>query len=339
MKEFAKAVMNFQEPVTQALQKVILTMPKSVQKIAEYALLSGGKRLRPCLTLIWYDMLKGANSIQHSTFSVYDSAIVLEMFHVASLLHDDVLDDADLRRGKESAHLKFGIRPCLLAGDALLATGNKLMAEFQNVALMNVISDALLKTANGEIEEIELAGKIPNHEQEYLSVIEGKTAWIIRSACLVGAIMAGASKEDQEKAAHYGLNLGMAFQIVDDALDFSDESIIGKPAGGDLRERKCTPPIFMYLQALAQEEKQKFIEKFSVLPSPIFEQQKQDKQGFTEKELSDITQKIIQAKYPEKTRELASSYLQKAEESLHDFTGQNKELLLEALEYVRSRNK
>lgn len=339
MKEFVKAVLGFQEPVTKALQNTILTMPQSVQKIAEYALLSGGKRLRPCLTFIWYNMLKGANPIQHSTLSIYDSAIVLEMFHVASLLHDDVLDDADLRRGKESAHIKFGIRPCLLAGDALLATGNKLMAEFQNVALMNVISDALLKTANGEIEEIELAGKVPSHEQEYLSVIEGKTAWIIRSACLVGAIMAGASKEDQEKAANYGLNLGMAFQIVDDALDFSDESIIGKPAGGDLRERKCTPPIFMYLQSLTKEEQQEFIEKFSVLPSPIFEHQKQEKIGFTEQELAEITQKIIQAKYPEKTRELASKYLQKAEESVHDFTGHNKELLLEALEYVRSRNK
>ena len=344
MKEFAKAVMNFQEPITQALQNIILTMPKSVQKIAEYTLLFGGKRLRPCLTLIWYNLLKGKTSITHPTLSIYDSSIVLEMFHVASLLHDDVLDDADLRRGKQSAHLKFGIRPCLLAGDALLATGNKLMAKFQNVALMNVISDALLKTANGEIEEIELAGKVPNHEQEYLSVIEGKTAWIIRSACLVGAIMAGASKEEQEKAANYGLNLGMAFQIVDDALDFSDENIIGKSAGGDLRERKCTPPIFMYLQALTEEEQQKFTEKFSILPSPIFEQQmlesqEQKENGFTEQELAEITQKIIQAKYPEKTRELANKYLQKAEESLHDFQGHYKELLLEALEYVRSRNK
>ena len=233
--------------------------------------LSGGKRLRPVLTLLWYNLLETEQKITHPELSVYDASVVLEMFHVASLLHDDVLDNAELRRGKTASHVKFGVRPCLLAGDALLAMGNKQMAEFQNTALMSIISDALLKTANGEIEEINLTGKIPDNAEEYLAVIEGKTAWIIRSACEVGAVMAGAAPKDVAAARDFGLNLGMAFQIVDDALDFSPEEIIGKPSGGDLRERKCTPPVHMYLQSLTESERADFIQKFQNISNPVLQ--------------------------------------------------------------------
>lgn len=342
MKEFTAFLLGEQENISKALQTVTEKMPRSVQEIARYAFLSGGKRLRPVLTLLWYKLLENRNKITHPVLSVYDASIVLEMFHVASLLHDDVLDNAELRRGKTSSHIKFGIRPCLLAGDALLAMGNKQMAEFQNVRLMNIISDALLRTANGEIDEIALAGKIPASPAEYLDVIEGKTAWIIRSACEVGAVMAGAGEEDIAKARNFGLNLGMAFQIVDDALDFSPEEIIGKPAGGDLRERKCTPPVYMYLETLHGQEKEDFIKKFNVIPSPIFEaNQKQgmDNTGFSHEELKAINQKIIDAKFPEKTRELAQSYLDKARENIANFTGSYANMLLEAITYVKERKK
>lgn len=342
MKEFTQFVKQEQENISKALQTVTKKMPCSVREIARYAFSSGGKRLRPVLTLLWYNLLKNQNKIIHPTLSVYDASIVLEMFHVASLLHDDVLDNADLRRGKTSIHIKFGIRPCLLAGDALLAMGNKQMAEFHNVRLMNIISDALLRTANGEIEEITLAGKIPASSTEYLDVIEGKTAWIIRSACEVGAVMAGASEVDTEKARNFGVNLGMAFQIVDDALDFSPEEIIGKPTGGDLRERKCTPPVYMYLETLHGQEKEDFIKKFTVIPSPVFEtNQNQDKNstGFSEEELTLISQKIIDAKFPEKTRELAQSYLDKAKQNITDFSGSYADILEEAITYIKERNK
>lgn len=339
MKEFKQFVAGEQEHITKALQKVIQKMPLSVQEIASYALLSGGKRLRPVLTLLWYGLLKTPRAVSRKNLTVYDASIVLEMFHVASLLHDDVLDNADLRRGKTSAHLKYGIRPCLLAGDALLAMGNRQMAEFENTDLMNIISDALLKTAAGEIEEIELAGKIPDSDQQYLSVIEGKTAWIIRSACEVGAVLAGADERQRELARSFGLNLGMAFQIVDDALDFSPEEIIGKPAGGDLRERKCTPPIYQYLCSLSAEEKADFIKKFGVLPDPVFETQKHGGCGFTEQELHTITKQIIDAGYPEKTRNLAGEYLAKAEQCLREFSGTHKTMLQEAVMYVQNRNK
>lgn len=342
MKEFTQFIQKEQEHISKALQTVTEKMPCSVREIARYAFLSGGKRLRPVLTLLWYKLLENQNKITHPALSVYDASIVLEMFHVASLLHDDVLDNADLRRGKTASHIKFGVRPCLLAGDALLAMGNKQMAEFHNVRLMSIISDALLRTANGEIEEIALAGKIPTSSTEYLDVIEGKTAWIIRSACEVGAVMAGAREEDIAKARDFGLNLGMAFQIVDDALDFSPEEIIGKPTGGDLRERKCTPPIYMYLETLHGQEKDDFIKKFNVIPSPVFdESQKQDMGtlGFSEEELKAINQKIIAAKFPEKTRDLAQRYLDKAKQNIADFSGSYANMLTEAITYIKERNK
>lgn len=339
MKEFTAFLLQEQENISKALQAVTEKMPCSVQEIARYAFLSGGKRLRPVLTLLWYNMLETQNKITHPSLSIYDASIVLEMFHVASLLHDDVLDNADLRRGKPSSHIKFGVRPCLLAGDALLAMGNKQMAAFQNVRLMQIISDALLRTANGEIEEIQLAGKIPASVTEYLDVIEGKTAWIIRSACEVGAIMAGASEENIAKARDFGLNLGMAFQIVDDALDFSPEEIIGKPSGGDLRERKCTPPVYMYLQSLSGAEKEDFIKKFQVSANAVFETAPSQETGFTEDELKSICQKIIDAKFPEKTRELAQMYLDKAKESITSFSGTYKNMLTEAITFIKERNK
>lgn len=348
MKEFSEMIAAEQAPISSALERVIQKMPKAVQNIASYSLLSGGKRLRPVLSLITARLFSPEISTKNSR--IYDAAIVLEMFHVASLLHDDVLDNADTRRGQTSVHIKYGIRPCLLAGDALLAAGNRQMAEFafdmNCPKLMDSISNALLHTSTGEIEEIALVGKILPCMDDYLSVIEAKTAWILRSACEVGAMMANASEQDIENIATFGLNLGMAFQIIDDALDFAPEAITGKPCGGDLRERKCTPPILMYAQSLDAAKRKEFEEKFATVPTPIFETQINPEtehrfieNGFTEAELANIIQEIITNKYPEKTKELADSYLEQAEEALASFSNKYSNILLQTLYYVRTRNK
>ena len=374
MKEFSEIIMAEQAPVSCALERVIQTLPRSVQEIASYSLLSGGKRLRPVLTLLCARLFSPEITSQNP--AIYDAAIVLEMFHVASLLHDDVLDNADTRRGKASAHMAYGIRPCLLAGDALLAAGNRQMAEFaikmNKPELIHTISQALLHTSTGEIEEIALVGKILPCMDDYLSVIEGKTAWILRSACEVGALMASelcdVSEEDKERVASFGLNLGMAFQIVDDALDFAPESVTGKPIGGDLRERKCTPPILMYAESLDTEKRKDFERKFAAVPVPVFEMsahtsgqasartsahtsahtsaqtesiknQGDSKNNFTESEIAHIIEEIVKNKYPEKTKALADSYLEKAEQALIPFSNHYKGILLQALQYVRERRK
>lgn len=323
MKEFLDMIQAEQVPITNALERVIFTLPKSVQELASYALLSGGKRLRPMLSIL------SARLFSYSHSDIYDVSIVLEMFHVASLLHDDILDAADTRRGKESTHIKYGIKPCILAGDALLAAGNKHMSTYHDSRLMETISNALLHTSVGEIEEIVMTGKIAPNQDAYLRVIEGKTAWILRSACEVGAIKAGASQEDIAKMGEYGLNLGMAFQIVDDALDFAPESITGKPCGGDLRERKCTPPILMYVESLTPHARKDFEEKFAG----------NSHLSFSEEELEYIIQQIVERKYPEKTRDLADVYLEKAGKALDSWSGIYKDMLMQTLLYVQIRSK
>lgn len=355
MKEFLQILQAEQAPINNAIERAVQSLPLSVQEIASYAL-TGGKRLRPMLTLMSARLINPQITIEDPR--IYDAAIVLEMFHVASLLHDDVLDNADTRRGKTSVHIKYGIRPCLLAGDALLAAGNRLMAEFENPLLMTSISNALLRTSTGEIEEISLVGKILPQMQDYLSVIEGKTAWILRSACEVGAIFASMQNNihDDKNApnalAEFGLNLGMAFQIVDDALDFAPEEITGKPQGGDLRERKCTPPILMYAQSLGEltnsEKRQEFEKKFACVPTPpntvpLFTSSEAYteyvQRELKEKEIQEIIQTIVEQKYPEKTKELAVAYLEKAEQALSDFSGEYKTVLLQTLQYVKDRKK
>ena len=374
MKDFLEMIVAEQAPIGSALERIIQQMPKSIQEIASYSLLGGGKRLRPMLSLLSARLFSPEISTQNPR--IYDAAIVLEMFHVASLLHDDVLDNADTRRGKISVHLKYGIRSCLLAGDALLAAGNRQMAEFaiemNEPRLIYSISNALLHTSTGEIEEIALVGKILPCMDDYLSVIEGKTAWILRSACEVGAIMGNASDEERERLAQFGLNLGMAFQIVDDALDFAPSEITGKPCGGDFYERKCTPPILMYAESLDELERKEFERKFALIPVPVFEScgnvyinstinpdvnssinpdvnpdinplannvVLNTELGFTDDEQKDIIQIIIDKKYPEKTKELADFYLERAEESLASFSNKYSNILLQALHYVRARNK
>lgn len=353
MKEFLQILKAEQEPINKAIARAVESLPQSVQEIASYAL-TGGKRLRPILTLLCARLISPKIHLKNPR--IYDAAIVLEMFHVASLLHDDVLDNADIRRGQASVHVKFGVRPCLLAGDALLAAGNRLMAEFENPLLMTSISNALLHTSTGEIEEIALVGKILPQMEDYLSVIEGKTAWILRSACEVGAIMAsmhiGENPQiNQNALATFGLNLGMAFQIVDDALDFAPEEITGKPQGGDLRERKCTPPILMYAQSLGNIEnsskRQVFEEKFACVPTPIFEINSQNinaspkdfPKDFTGEEIQEVIKTILEQQFPEKTKELANSYLEKAQSALELFSGEYKEVLLQVLQYVKDRKK
>ncbi len=347
MKEFISLLSQEQEGIELSLKNVINTLPPSVQELAAYSLLSGGKRLRPFLSLLCAKIFNpNICAIQKD---IYDAAIVLEMFHVASLLHDDVLDNADTRRGKTSAHLEFGIRSCLLAGDALLAAGNRQMAEiaqkYNNFELMNSISNALLHTSCGEIEEISYVGKILPDLHAYCQIIEGKTAYIIKSACEVGALMAGAKKEDVQNMATFGLNLGMAFQIIDDALDFAPESQTGKPCGGDLRERKCTPPILMYANSLSKEERKDFEAKFAIIPTPEFEKAHQSKKiGFSQEESDKIIDEIITQELPEKTKQLADTYLNLAKIALEKYSidkydCEYSKILLQVLEYVQMRKK
>jgi len=308
--------------VNAALERAVQRLPISVQNVAGYALLSGGKRLRPLLTLMSARLLGYQGNEQPD---LYDLAAIPEMIHVASLLHDDVLDGASTRRGKQAAHLLFGISPCLLAGDALLASANCRVAEWNNPALTHCVSDALLRTVTGEIEEIALQGSLEHGMDRYLDMIAGKTGWLLRASCRLGALFAGAESPQVEAISDFGLNAGIAFQMVDDALDFADESVTGKPTGGDLREGKFTPPVMSWVQTLNESDRADFAARFSG-------------SGLDEADVARISAQIRQGGHDARTRRLASTYLDRACRALDCLPKRpERELFRQALDFVRDR--
>ena len=317
MSVFDAALKNERERVNDALRSHVAALPAPVREAAEYAVLGGGKRLRPML------LMTMARAFGYGKADIYRMAAVPELFHVASLLHDDILDASDTRRGRQSAHLRFGVNTSVLTGDALLAEACHVLADYGNPRMVSSIAEALVHTTGGEIAELSLAGRLLDGLDEYYEVIEGKTAWLLRSSCELGAMLAGASDAETEAAGQYGLNLGYAFQIVDDALDFADNT--GKPVGGDLRERKSTPPILLYAESLDASQRAAFAEKFSG-------------SGFSGQEADAVIEAIRSGGFAEKARDLADVFLEKASLSLKKIpNGTAKIMLKEALAYARGR--
>lgn len=315
-----------QPAINIALSEVTADLPVSVRPIVRHVLGPGGKRLRPLLTVFI------ARLLGYREINIYPLAAAIELFHVATLLHDDVLDNAVLRRGHTAAHQVFGITEAILAGDALLARGNHVVANYGEPRLTASTAEAIARTAGGEILELEHQGKLEINLLNYLEIITGKTAWMIRTACEIGAIQAKATPEQIAAAAEYGLNLGMAFQIVDDALDFAPSEQTGKPEGGDIREGKFTPPIFFYWLQLAIPERDIFTARFA-------------DQSFTAEDVAAITRTIREQKLDDKTRDIADTYLQRAQAALEKLTvdlppesATCANILTDLIAHVRNRN-
>lgn len=316
---FARLLAQEQPRVQAALERAVDRLPASVREVAGYVLLAGGKRLRPLLTLT------AARLFGCERADLYDLAAAPEMIHVASLLHDDVLDAADTRRGRRAAHQVFGVIPCLLAGDALLAEASHRVALFGDPALVLCVSDAMSRTVAGEAHEIARQHSLAHSLDEYLAIIEGKTAWLLRASCRLGALFAGAPEDEVEALSSYGLNLGMAFQIVDDALDFADESVTGKPTGGDLREGKLTPPVMRYIASLSDAERDAFADSFV-------------HGHFSDAEVVDISRRIRDRGFDADARDMADAYLRKAAACLEKLpTRPEREVLHLTLIFAKTR--
>lgn len=320
MVTFVSMLKYEQAKVNQALKRELEAMPASLRDIAGHVLMAGGKRLRPFLTL------NAARIFGAEGDDLYTLACIPEMIHVATLLHDDVLDSADSRRGITSAHILYGTASAILAGDALLAMASHRTASFGIPSLLTCVSEAVLMTAAGETHEIALQHSLTHSMQEYIDIISGKTGWLLRGSCRLGALFAGASSEQVEAISSYGLNLGIAFQIVDDALDFADSAVTGKPTAGDLTEGKLTPPIMKYLDFLPRAEQQVFREAFRT-------------GSFTEEDRDRIASDIRRLGFDAETRELADTYLCKAQEALDSLpqVGLPNRIFTEALDFVRNR--
>lgn len=309
------------EPVNAALGRACQRLPGPVRPVAAHIFGAGGKRLRPMLTLL------AGGLLGYSGSRLTDLAITVEMLHAATLLHDDVLDNAGSRRGRTAAHLEFGVTRTILAGDAMLACANALVAEWKMPALCQCFSDATSMTAAGEILELDAQGRVDVSPDQYEEIVRGKTAWLLRASCGLGAIAGNASDAETGLICSYGENLGMAFQLVDDALDFAPAESTGKPCGGDLREGKLTWPIMLYRNSLNGAGKAAFDKAFC--------------DGlFSAAETDAIARRIREGGYADDTRRHAQHYLDRAAAALAKLPDRpERGLLLDICAYVRDRQK
>ncbi len=209
-----------------------------IKKVGEYILTSGGKRLRP-LVLLLSSRLCGYGGSIHIPMSV-----VVEFIHTATLLHDDVVDNADLRRGNASANSLWGNGSSVLVGDYLLSKAFYLAVKQGDMRILQILSDTTTRMAEGEVLQLIKHSDIETTEEEYLNVITNKTAVLFSASCRIPAILAGMDTEREEALAGYGMELGIAYQLMDDCLDYtSKDECLGKTIGNDLREGKVTMPL------------------------------------------------------------------------------------------------
>ena len=222
-----------------------------ITRVGGYIIASGGKRFRPLMYLLV------AKCCHYSGEHNIPLACVFEYIHTATLLHDDVLDHAETRRGNSSVNSVWGDRTSMLVGDFLFSKAFSLLVKTGNVRSMQVISDATTKVAEGETMQTARGGNPDLTEEEYISIVSNKTASLIEAACQVGAIMGNCSPEREESFKNYGLNVGIAFQMVDDTLDYtSEDQKFGKALCKDLQEGKVTLPLIHTLKKAPPEDRQ-----------------------------------------------------------------------------------
>ncbi|HWQ37344.1 MAG TPA: polyprenyl synthetase family protein [Burkholderiales bacterium] len=226
------------ETVDAVVRKRLHSDVTLVRQVAEYIVGSGGKRLRPALVILSARACGFRGEAQHQL------AAVVEFIHTATLLHDDVVDDSALRRGRATANATFGNPASVLVGDFLYSRSFQMMVEVQNMRVMEVLADATNTIAEGEVLQLLHVHNADVTETEYLRVIRSKTAKLFEAAGRLGAILAGAPRYIEDALGRYGMHLGTAFQLVDDVLDYSgDLADTGKNLGDDLAEGKATLPL------------------------------------------------------------------------------------------------
>ncbi len=221
-----------------------------IRKVGEYVLASGGKRIRPMLVLL-SARLAGYQGEAHIGL-----ASVVEFIHTATLLHDDVVDSAVLRRGQESANAVWGNEASVLVGDFLFAKSFSIMVRGGSLPVLQALSDATTMMAEGEVLQLVSTCDLELDEERYYEVIRNKTAVLLAAACRCGAILGGLSAEHEEALSSFGMDLGVAFQCMDDALDYvADQNEFGKARGHDLLEGKVTLPLIHALRCCSAAER------------------------------------------------------------------------------------
>jgi octaprenyl-diphosphate synthase len=269
-----------------------------IPQLAGYLIASGGKRIRPLMTLA------ATRLFDADTKRPYQLAAAVEFIHTATLLHDDVVDESDQRRGKPSANTVFGNQSSVLVGDFLFSRAFELMVADGSIEVLRLLSNAAAVITEGEVLQLSIQNKLETTLDQYLEVIAAKTAVLFSAACEIGPVIAGQS-DVMRKALHdYGHNLGMAFQIADDLLDYqADEAELGKTVGDDFREGKMTSPVIFAYQAASESEKTFWKRTF-------------ESHSITETDLQTAKAIIKSTKADQKTYDLALSFIENATKAL-----------------------
>jgi octaprenyl-diphosphate synthase len=291
-----------------------------IPEIAKHLINSGGKRLRPMLTLATAELCGyvGDGDVK--------LAAAVEFMHTATLLHDDVVDGSELRRGKLAARMLWGNEASVLVGDFLLGQAFKMMVEVASLPALEVLSNAAAVIAEGEVMQLAAAKNTSTTEDEYLAVIRGKTAALFAAACEVGPIIAGHDRAAQAACRSYGMNLGIAFQLIDDALDYGGVSAkLGKNVGDDFREGKITLPVVLSFRRGSEAER-------------AFWKRTLESGSATDEDLDQAVAVMRRHRAIEDTIERAKHYGAIARDALALFPdGAMKAALLEAVEFCISR--
>lgn len=321
LNDITKPIIQELDEFNKFFKKSLKTDVPLLNLIIRYLTFKKGKQVRPALVMLSASLCGGINKRS------YVGATLVELLHTATLIHDDVVDDADERRGLASINKKWNNKIAVLVGDYLLSKGLLTAIDNQEFVFLDIISRAVRQMSEGELLGMEKSRTLRVSEEDYFKIINAKTASLLSVCCEIGAFSASSNEEYRTLLRDYGTFCGLAFQIRDDIFDFtSSQTEIGKPVGNDLREKKITLPLIYTLQQIEPNLAKKVI--------------KQIKHGkLTKQQVNDLANLVVQTGGIEYAKNLANSYVAKAKFCLQDFPSCDaKTSLLNFADFVVSRD-
>ncbi len=328
-KPSAAALAQFFEPIRDDLRAVEREFARHVQSqvaliptIGNYIQDGGGKRIRPAV------LLMAARMAGYTGERAVLYASVIEFIHTATLVHDDIIDESELRRGREAVHTRWGNHVTVLFGDFLYLKSMSLALTQDSLEIIRLLCDVTLRIVEGEIYQLTKNGVVDLTEEEHFDIVRRKTAYLFAGCAKIGAMLGPTTRDQQEALWDYGLNIGMAFQIVDDLLDFTgEEGALGKPVGGDLREGKMTLPVIHLLgrgDARGEALIRQVVEARSV----------------TIEEWREIRGLLAQSRSIDYAQRLAAEFVERAKKALYAFPpSESRDALMFLPDYVISRDR
>lgn len=313
MYSFMKADIDL---IEKELHKAIASDSDLIQKASLNLIEAGGKRLRPIFVLL------SAKFGKYDIQAIKNVAVALELIHMASLVHDDVIDDAELRRGKLTVKAKWDNRIAMYTGDYILACSLEYMTKIENVEAHRILANTITEVCLGEIEQIKDKYRFNQNLRDYLRRIKRKTALLIAASCQLGAIVSGASEDIHKKLYQFGYYVGMSYQITDDILDFTGtEKVLGKPAGDDLLQGNITLPVLYAMNNMNARTKILTVHE-----------------NLNKEEMKEIISVIKETGAIEKAHKISQRYLQKALSVIKDLPeNRTKKSLIDIANFVGKR--